>query len=301
MGGKLRYLRAVLRLLYRDRRFDLIVCGHINLLPIAWLASNLCGAPMLLCIYGIDAWAPSNRILHRWLVRRAHSYVSISHVTLKRFIDWTAIDPKRTIIVPNAIHLEWYRPGGKPDYLVRRYGLEGKRVIMTLGRLESLERYKGFDEILDLVPDLVKVIPNIAYLIVGGGTDRARLESRVSNDGLAEWTVFTGLIPESEKADHYRLADAFVMPSRGEGFGFVLLEAMACGVPVLASSLDGGKEALRDGLLGRLVDPRESADTLKGVFDVLARQKGQVPEGLAYFSYPNFEQRWHETIDKVLV
>lgn len=301
LGGKLKYLWAVLQLLNRDRRFDLVVCGHVNLLPVAWLARIGCRAPMLLCVYGIDAWAPRHKILNRWLVRRANSYASISHVTLKRFIDWTSVDPQKAIVVPNAIHLEWYRPGGKPDYLIRRYGLEGKRVIMTLGRLESMERYKGFDEILDVLPDLAKTIPNIAYLIVGGGTDRERLEQHVLTEGLAERVVFAGLIPESEKADHYRLADAFVMPSRGEGFGFVLLEAMACGVPVLASSLDGGKEALRDGLLGRLVDPRDAADTLKGVFDVLAGKKGEVPEGLEYFSYPHFEQRWHETIDKVLV
>ena len=239
--------------------------------------------------------------MHKWLVRRAHSYVSISHITLKRFVDWAAIDPQKAIIVPNAIHLEWYRPGGKPDYLVRRYGLEGKRVIMTLGRLESLERLKGFDEILNLLPDLQKAIPNIAYLIVGSGTDKARLERRVSSEGLAERVVFAGQIPESEKADHYRLTDAFALPSRAEGFGFVLLEAMACGVPVVASSLDGGKEALRDGLLGRLVDPLDSADTLKGLLDALTSQKGQVPDGLEYFSYPNFERRWHEAIDRIMV
>ncbi len=301
LGGRLRYLWAILQLLYKDRRFDLIVCGHVNLLPIAWLARKWCRAPMLLCIYGIDAWAPGNRTLRRWLVRRAHSYVSISHITLNRFIEWAAIDPQKAIVVPNGIHLEWYRPGEQPDYLVRRYGLEGKKVIMTLGRLDSLERYKGFDEILNLLPDLTKAIPNIAYLIVGAGTDRMRLEHRVISEDLAEWVVFAGLIPESEKADHYRLADAFVMPSRGEGFGFVLLEAMACGVPVLASMLDGGKEALREGLLGRLIDPRDRVQTLAGVFDVLNVQKGQVPGGLEYFSYRNFERRWHETIDKVLV
>lgn len=301
LGGKLGYIRTVLQLLYRDHQFDLIVCGHINLLPIAWIAQKWCRVPMLLCLYGVEAWAPNNARLQRWLVRRADSYVSISQITLKRFVDWAEIDPKKAIVVPNAIHLEWYGPGEKPDYLVRRYSLQGKTVVMTFGRLESLERFKGFDEMLNLLPALAKAIPNIAYLIVGGGTDKARLERRVSNEGLAKRVVFAGPIPESEKADHYRLADAFVMPSRGEGFGFVLLEAMACGVPVLASRLDGGKEALRDGLLGRLVDPRDSADTLKGVFDVLTRRKGQVPEGLEYFSYSNFERRWHVAIDKVMV
>ena len=69
--------------------------------------------------------------------------------------------------------------------------------------------------------------------------------------------VFTGFIPESEKADHYRLADAYAMPSWGEGFGFVFLEAMACGVPVVASAIDGGKEAVLDGKLGFVVNRRD--------------------------------------------
>ena len=72
--------------------------------------------------------------------------------------------------------------------------------------------------------------------------------------GAAEVT-FTSVVPEAEKADHYRLADAFVMPGRGEGFGIVYLEAMACGIPVLGSRLDAGREALRQGELGILVDP----------------------------------------------
>ena len=68
--------------------------------------------------------------------------------------------------------------------------------------------------------------------------------------------VFAGRVAESEKAAHYRLADAFVMPGYGEGFGIVYLEALACGIPVLASKLDASGEALRDGTMGLLVDPR---------------------------------------------
>ena len=73
--------------------------------------------------------------------------------------------------------------------------------------------------------------------------------------GLSDRVIFTGYIPESEKIAHYNLADVYVMPSTGEGFGIVLLEAVACGVPVVGSRVDGSREALLDGQLGRLVDP----------------------------------------------
>jgi glycosyltransferase involved in cell wall biosynthesis len=91
------------------------------------------------------------------------------------------------------------------------------------------------------------------------------------------------------------------MPSRGEGFGFVFLEALACGVPVIASRLDGGREAVRDGALGQLVDPTNPAEIRQAVIDALAAGGKQIPEGLAYFSYENFERRTHAIIDALAV
>jgi glycosyltransferase involved in cell wall biosynthesis len=90
------------------------------------------------------------------------------------------------------------------------------------------------------------------------------------------------------------------MPSQGEGFGFVLLEALACGLPVMASRVDGGREALRNGDLGSLVDPRNPADVRRGIMKTLESSRGQVPAGLAYFAYPSFERRCHNVIDELL-
>ena len=111
--------------------------------------------------------------------------------------------------------------------------------------------------------------------------------------------VFVGRIREEEKADHYRLADAFLLPSQGEGFGFVLLEAMACGVPVVASSLDGGREAVRGGQLGVLVDPRDRASVVRGIREALARPRS-VPPGLEYFSFDRFRERVDAFIDEIV-
>jgi glycosyltransferase involved in cell wall biosynthesis len=109
--------------------------------------------------------------------------------------------------------------------------------------------------------------------------------------------VFAGRIPESEKAAHYRLADAFVMPGYGEGFGIVYLEALACGIPVLASTLDASREALLDGEMGLLVDPRNPAELRRGLLQVLQQPRGGVPPGLEHFSYPSFVKRCHAIID----
>ena len=299
-GGKLRYLAAALQQLRQDRSFDMVLCGHINLLPLAWLASRLFKVPLVLMIYGIDAWQPTKSRLANRLANQANWVVSISDITAQKFRGWARAGTQQLLVLPNAIHIEWYGPGAKNPALLRRYQLEGKTVLMTLGRLVSAERYKGFDEVLDVLPALARANPDLVYLIVGDGSDRSRLEAKVRTLGLGSHAVFAGLVPEAEKADHYRLADAYIMASRGEGFGFVLLEAMACGVPVVASKLDGGREAVRDGQLGMLVDPGDADGLKRAILDTLERPTGVVPEGLAYFAFPHFEARVHGLIGQVL-
>jgi glycosyltransferase involved in cell wall biosynthesis len=123
------------------------------------------------------------------------------------------------------------------------------------------------------------------------------LEAKAQRLGLSDRVVFAGYVPEAEKVDHYRLADAFVMPGRTEGFGIVYLEALACGVPVVASSADASREAVREGALGALVDPDDPADLKRGIREALGQQRGTVPDGLDYFSKERFTARWHRLID----
>jgi glycosyltransferase involved in cell wall biosynthesis len=89
------------------------------------------------------------------------------------------------------------------------------------------------------------------------------------------------------------------MPSRGEGFGRVFLEAMACGVPVVASTLDGSREAVQEGRLGQLVDPGDPEDVLRGIRAALTSPRG-IPEGLDQFSFPQFEARCHALVDELI-
>lgn len=80
------------------------------------------------------------------------------------------------------------------------------------------------------------------------------------------------------------------MPGRGEGFGFVFLEALACGVPAVGSKLDGSREALRDGELGVLTDPDDLDSVRDGILSALDTRKG-IPSGLSHFAWPAFADR----------
>ena len=265
LGSSMRYLRAVAKHLSARGGFDLVYCAHLNLIPIARLAAAVANAPMVLAIYGIDAWEPHPRRLVRKMAGSAHHVLSISQVTLDRFRGWQAYPDSSCTLMPNAIHLGQFGMGPKNPALLARYGLAGRRVVMTFGRLAGSERYKGFDAVLDVLPELVREMPDIAYVIAGDGSDRERLEQKARDLGMAGHVVFTGMVDEADKADLFRLADVYAMPSQGEGFGFVLLEAMACGVPTIASTADGGREAVRDGMLGLLVDPENPAQIIDAV------------------------------------
>ena len=110
------------------------------------------------------------------------------------------------------------------------------------------------------------------YLIAGKGEDRERLEVMASELGVSDSVTFAGFVPDEELADHYRLADVFAMPSTGEGFGIVFLEAMGCGTPVLGGDLDGSVDALDNGKLGLLVDPMSVNAIAEGLISLLRKE-----------------------------
>ncbi len=297
--GVVGFLGTVMKDLRRIARSDMIYCGHLNLAPLAWALGRMFGIPVLGALYGIEAWRPSSRRISAWSGKRLDHYYSISEFTRDRFIGWSDVPADRITLLPNAIHLQDYAPGEKSEAMAQRYRLQGRKVLLTFGRLVSQQRAKGFDEVLNVLPTLIAQDPSIAYVIAGDGDDRARLDARVAELDLEEHVVFTGFVDESEKADLYRLADLYVMPSRGEGFGFVFLEAMASGVPVVASSTDGSRDAVRNGALGQMVDPDDPHALLDAIARGLAAPRG-VPDGLGYFSFDRFVDRVGRIVDRMV-
>ncbi len=280
-------------------RFDLVYCAHINLLPIAALIAKFRRLPLVLAIYGIDAWHRPAGTLRRFGLKDVSLVSSISQITLDRFLAWSGFSAAKCAVLPNAIHLADFGIGPKENPLARRLGVERRPVILTFGRMFSMERYKGFDEVIDAMPRLITHVPELVYVAAGDGGDRARLEDKVRTLGLTDHVVFTGRVSEEEKADLYHLSDVYVMPSSGEGFGFVILEALACGIPVVASCVDGTREAVRGGKLGDLVDPKNPVALEAAILGALSRSKTIQP-GLDFFSFSNFGKRLEDALSRVL-
>jgi glycosyltransferase involved in cell wall biosynthesis len=296
-GGKIPYLHTTLSL--SREHFDLIICGHIHLLPLAAPLAVCKRTPLVLQVHGIEAWQPAP-LVSRLCLKCTDAVWSVSAVTRERMNAWANLPLSKYRIIPNAVHLERYGLAPKRTDLTARYGLEGRKVIMTLARLAGFERYKGIDEILEVLPNLVEYEPTLVYIVLGDGDDQARLEAKAKSLGVADRVIFAGFIEEAEKADYLRLADVFALPGKGEGFGIVYLEALACGVPVLGSMLDGSREALLDGELGELVDPNEPLSIREGILRALAKPK-EIPEKLGYFAWPGFKRRITEAVKNLAV
>jgi glycosyltransferase involved in cell wall biosynthesis len=285
-GNPIRYVMAAARRAVRLRP-DVIVCGHFNLLPVAVMLKRLTGCPVVLETYGIEAWQRESA-LRQWSICQVDLVITISRYTREQLMRWSGLKSHKIKVVPNAVHLRQYKQTEKPEYLVRRYGLEGKRVLLTIGRLPGSERYKGHRRIIKLLPKLAAQFPELIYLIVGDGNDRPNLEALAQATGNQDRVIFAGRISEDEKIDHYNLADAFAMPSLSEGFGFVFLEAAACGLPVLGGNRDGSRDALVDGQLGVLVDPEDTDELLEGLMRILGCEKRVLP-GIEPFGFRRFQ------------
>jgi glycosyltransferase involved in cell wall biosynthesis len=297
-GSKFSYVRAAIKVARQSPNFDLIICSHVRLLSVAFLLRLWIKAPIILQIYGIEIWQPSRHRINNYLASKVDAFWSISKLTTTRFLSWKGNLKNRGSLLPNAIHSADYGTDQKNMDLIQRYRLQGRTIIMTLSRITLKEKnLKGFEEIISVLPNLAQEIPNITYLIAGDGDGKGRLKRIAESTGVADRVVFTGYVKEEEKADHLRLADVYVAASNCEGFGFVLLEAMACGVPVMASKLDGSQEAIQHGKLGELVDPR-NPDEIKQAIIKLLKEPRNIPEGLEYFSFSNFKQRLYQVIDK---
>ena len=292
------YLSVLLRHGFFSPRWRVVVAEHINLLPLAALIAKIHRARLCLVVYGFEAWSPPDRYpqgITRQFLDRLDVVIAVSRITGERFARWSAMDPSQIRVVPAALEPGVFSPGPRSTALAQRYGIKDGPVIMTMGRLSSAERSKGFEEVIRVLPSLTNTLPGLRYLVVGGGDDLPRLQQLVQDLELSETVVFTGHIDEAEKAEHYRLADAYVMPSRLEGFGYVFLEAMATGLPVVGSRLDGSSEPLMDGRLGALVDPDEPDEIRRAIVRALKQEKS-VPEELEFFSLERFDQQTRDAV-----
>lgn len=241
------------------RHVDVVFCGHLYMAPLAALIAKFKGAKLIVQTHGIEAWRrPSN--LQRAAVEGADLILCVSRHTRACVLSWAVIAPERVVVLPDTVG-DTFVPGWSK--MRAELELEEKCVLLTVGRMDSRERYKGYDRVIATLPSLVAQGLDVIYVVVGEGDDRSRVEELAREAGLDGRVRFLGAVGPQDLVDAYRMADLFVMPSKGEGFGIAFLEAMASGTPAIGLSVAGACDALADGELGSVVSDSQLPDALR--------------------------------------
>jgi phosphatidyl-myo-inositol dimannoside synthase len=235
------------------RRPKLVLAAHPNLGPIAQAMNMVAlGTKTVVCTHGIEVWEKLPK-LRRSALQNASMVLAPSRATAELVASVQGVASSRIRVLP------W---GLDPDFETKLVGLEGVsvpvefpqgRVILTVGRWLKAERYKGMDTLIKAMPRLIMRWPEIQLVLVGSGDDQEWLVNIARDCGVQRHAHFLKDLSYGELSACYAAAEVFALPSRGEGFGFVYLEAMARGKPVIGGAHGGAPEVIRDGVTGYVV------------------------------------------------
>lgn len=283
-------LRAVLRLrrVLRAEQPDAVI-SHISRTNVLSVLATQRLAPPVVVVEHID---PAMRELHRgWALIEEAVYPRASRVAVLTPASMGRLSRRvraRAVAIPNPIAVA---PGE------RSRDLATARPPFTLLAMGRLTRQKGFDLLIDAFAEVASQRPDWRLIIYGEGPDRSALERQVAARGMDGRIALPGVTPEPHRA--MREADLFVLSSRYEGFPMVLGEAMACGLPVVATDCETGpRDIVRDGVDGILVTPN-SVDALAAALDcamadhlLRARLGAAAPEVLERYGVEAIMDRW---------
>ncbi len=268
------YLVNLLRLLGRGR-FDLVHCHLIGANLLAKPLAALFGRPVL---FNHDQCHDIFRHQHKIrlaLDRLANLFtdhiIAVSDSTRKFLLEMEKIPYKKVALIYNSVDLARFfpdSPGPQRQYR-EKYGLPAEGpLVLGVGRLAPQKNFPGF---LRVAAALSRRRPEVCFAIAGAGPDRLSLESLARQLGLAHRVHFLGYV--SDMRELYWAGDVLFFPSLYEGTPMAVLEAMACGLPVVASQVDGAAEILTDGH-DALLAPPEQLQALEQRLDEVLRDPG---------------------------
>ncbi|MEQ8970689.1 MAG: glycosyltransferase family 4 protein [Coleofasciculus sp. C1-SOL-03] len=287
------------------QRPSLVLSTHINYAIACYLLKRINGVPYWFVAHGVEVWS-TQKTSHKLALQGAEKIIAVSEYTKNRLIKEQNIENRKVHLLFNTFEAKYFQINSKPSYLLKRYNISPNQpIILTVTRLGRMAKYKGYDQILYALVKIRQHIPNIHYILAGKGDDSPRIQSLITRLNLDDCVTLPGFLTDEELCDHYNLCDVFAMPSQGEGFGIVFLEALACGKPVLAGNQDGSVQPLASGELGCLVDPNNVEDIANKLIEIIqgnyANKMVYNPEALRKRTIELFELNQFKTQLAVLL
>ena len=302
-------LKFVISAIQEAVKQDVVFIGHINLAVVALAKIIKPSLKVVLITHGIEVWRQLNP-LKKWALQQVDQILAVSHHTKNELIQLHGVQPNKIKVFPNTIDPFFPVPNSftKSAALLKRYHITvTDKVLLSVCRLSAAEAYKGYDTVLRALPMVLQEYPSLTYAVVGkyDEVEKERLLHLAKELQVLDNFKLLGFVHENELIDHFLLGDAFVMPSKNEGFGIVYIEAMACGIPVIAGNADGSVDALANGALGTLVDPGDVEAIGKAIIEAISgnytysdKQHLQ-NKVLARFSFTSYQNRLKEVLNNL--
>lgn len=273
--AKARFVASAIRAARRkpakaSDKTKLIVAGHPNLAPVV-RAMRLAapGSRSIVCTHGVEVWEPLAR-MRRNALRRANLVLAPSRYTADHVCAVQGVMPERIRVLPWALDPQFEALAPSAAKISAPANFPEGRTVLTVGRWRADERYKGMDTLITALPRLLPRWPELQLALVGEGDDRPWLEDLADENGVQRHVHFLSGLKYAELAACYAHSEIFALPSRGEGFGLVYLEAMACGKPVIGGAHGGAPEVIEDGKTGYLVPHGDAAQLATAIEALLA-------------------------------
>ena len=269
LQGMMMFLSVLpaVKALQREFDFDLIDAHYVY--PdgmAAVLLGRVLGKPVVVSARGTDinlfSTLPIIRKYLQYTLRRAEQVVAVSQA-LKHIMTQLGIDERKISVIPNGVDMKYFKPMSKEEAR-KRLNAPNKRIILAVGKLAP---NKGFDLLLKALAHLVQDCheKDLYVMIIGEGEHQSTLQQMIIALGLQEQARLVGGVPHAELPSWYSAADVFCLPSHREGWPNVLMEALACGRPVVATAVGGIPEMINSSDIGLLtrVDAKDIAKKLQ--------------------------------------
>lgn len=237
----------------------------------ALLAGKLTRKPVALTMHGAELYVLKSNPWLRFILEHVDWVICNSVFTQARALAFST--PKQCDLIPPGVDMERFNPAASTSaFFDKLGGAPGEQpLILAIGRL--VER-KGFAYLIDALA-LLPAAPAPVLLIRGSGPLRQSLEARAQANGVAQRMKFLDYVPDEDLPGYYAAADVFVLPAiidaaeDTEGLGVVLLEALACGTPCVASAVGGITDIIQDNVTGLLVQPGDARALADGIARLL--------------------------------
>jgi len=252
----------------KQGKIDHIIVGQILPLgTVALICSKFCKIKYSVILHGMDLTYVLKKPRKKWLARkilgRADKIICINSYTADLTKQFFPLSADKTATINPAVEPASLASPEQISEFKKQHNLTDKIVLLSVGRLV---KRKGFDKVIEAMPEVLKQVPNLIYIIIGQG-------SEIKNSELEKQVIIINQATDRERDNWYNASDIFIMPSRNiagdfEGFGIVYLEANLAGKPVIAGRSGGVGDAVVDNLNGLLVDPLDTGQIASAIINL---------------------------------